>query len=197
MNIQIKNLFNIIVVSIFLTTIIACNSVKKTKTTSQEQIDKTEKVESVVKETEKIDKETIVSTTGKITKDNLTIDYEPKFDTFGNLIPFSFQKKDYQGNETNVNIKGNGKVTYNTVTELKDIKETTKSVTNKELNRLENTIKSLEQKIIKLEKNKAVKPDYFKYIIWVGIGFLLLAGAIIGVYFYIRNKLTIIKTFIP
>lgn len=194
---NINNIFKMIVVSFILTTIIACSSVRKNKTRTEETIDRTEKVTSDVKETEKTSTQTVTDTKGTIKRDNLNIDYTPKFDTFGNLIPFSFQKKDANGNETSVNISGNANVNYTTDEEVKDIVESSKTDTSKEVTRLEETIKQLEEKITRLEKNKAVAPDYLKFIIWIGIGLLLLAGIVVAIFLYVKSKLKVIKTFIP
>ena len=194
---NINSIFKMIVVSFILTTIIACSSVRKNKTRTEEIIDRTEKVTSDVKETEKTSTQTVTDTKGTIKRDNLSIDYTPKFDTFGNLIPFSFQKKDANGNETSVNISGNANVNYTTDEEVKDIVESSKTDTSKEVTRLEETIKQLEEKITKLEKNKTVAPDYLKFIIWIGIGLLLLAGIVVAIFLYVKSKLKIIKTFIP
>lgn len=194
---NINNIFKMIVVNFLLATIIACSSVKKNKTKSEETTDRIEKVNSEVKESEKNFTSTVTDTKGTIKRDNLSIEYQPKFDTFGNLIPFSFQKKDANGNQTTVNITGDAKVNYTTDEEVKDIVESSKTDSSKEITRLENTIKELEERILKSEKNKTVAPDYLKFIIWIGIGLLLLAGSLVAIFLYVKSKLKIIKTFIP
>lgn len=181
-----------IVVSFFLTTIVACSSVKKTKVQESEKFAVKEEVNTSTSLEETTSKEISIFANTNIKRDNLQIEYLPEFDAEGKLIPFSFHKKDSNGNQTNVSITGNAKVKYFTEHEVSNIVQATKEENAKRLTVMENRILELESKLDKQSKIKQVYPDYIKYIIWLGIGFLLLTGIIITLYFYIKSKLKIL-----
>lgn len=189
---KIYKILTTIVVSFILTTIVACSSVKKTKIQEKETI-KSNQVETsskAIEETSKVEK--INSTNTNIQKDNLSIEYLPEFDSSGKLVPFSFNKKDNNGNETNVNITGNAKVKYFTEKQVSNIVESTKEETSKKITELENKVSKLESIVNKLSKQKQVYPDYVKYMVWILAGLLVLTGSIFVLYLYIKSKLKLI-----
>lgn len=192
---HIKYIF-LIVVSVMLTTIYSCSSRKMNKNISEET--SADKRNSVVKSDSSVITNKGISSFKATNLDkyeltnNLDIEYEPTFDKNGNLIPFSYSRDD-NGNVTKVNITGNAKV-KDTTTKLIDQKKEESVEEYKEqmeslvtyINRLESEINTLKNT---KEKDVKVAPDYFKYILWLGIAILLLSGIIIFCIIYFRNTI--------
>lgn len=200
---QIKYIF-LIVVSVMLTTISSCSSRRMNKTKIEEQsavkIHSTSQSDSSVTYSKGI----ALFKANSIDKfgltNNLDIEYDPTFDKNGNLIPFNYSRNE-NGNVTNVNITGNAKV-KDTSTREKLQKKTEETYNYKEdFDKLTKYVNKLESEInsLKNTKTKEVKvaPDYIKYLIWMGTGFLLLTAIVAGLYIYfrvtIRKYTTILK----
>lgn len=192
MKIYIKYIF-LIVVSVMLTTISSCSSRRMNKTIIEEtSADKKNidlKVDSSFTNTTNISSvNTNLIDKYKLHND-LLIEYTPTFDINGNLIPFHYTKEE-NGNKTNVSITGNAKVVSNSTQEKEQsyTKETTNYQSQIDALVKRNIILVSEINKIKNTKTKEVevKPDYFKYIIWIGIGLFFLSAVIIAVIIYFR-----------
>lgn len=192
---HIKYIF-LIVVSVMLTTIFACNS-----RTMQKQ--KETELSADKRNSSKVIDSSSISSKGissfKATNldkyeltNNLDIEYEPTFDQNGNLIPFSYSRNE-NGNVTNVNITGNAKVKDTSTKEIIKEQSEEKIDYKEQLESLVKYVNTLESEvtILKQKESKEVKvaPDYFKYILWLGIAILLLSGIIIFCIIYFRNTI--------
>ena len=120
---------------------------------------------------------------------NLSIEYNPMFDTSGTLIPFHYSK-DINGQKTTVNIIGNAKVTDITNEIVKKSEEVVTTEFKKTTDSLNARIDALEYKLTQESKtvitDVKVAPDYLKYIIWLAVLIFLLAASIIGVVIYFK-----------
>lgn len=194
-----KNIINyifLIVVSLILTTIASCSSVKKNKTVT--------KIEEQIKEKSNTDIKSNVDSTYtksdfKITsaeKEGLVIDYQPIFKD-GVLVPFSFVKKDVDGRETNISITGNATVKYFTESQVDNMINNLQEQFSKEIDSVANINKNIDYSLIKKDKDKEVKPDYIKYIIWFAVIIILLSAVILIVYFYFRSQIKSLTKFLP
>ena len=192
---HIKYIF-LIVVSVMLTTISSCSSRKMNKNISEET--SADKRNSVVKSDSSVITNKGISSFKATNLDkyeltnNLDIEYEPTFDQNGNLIPFSYSRDD-NGNVTKVNITGNAKVKDTSTKEIIKEQSEEKIDYKEQLESLVKYVNTLESEvtILKQKESKEVKvaPDYFKYILWLGIAILLLSGIIIFCIIYFRNTI--------
>lgn len=183
-------------VSLTLTSISSCNTRTKVKSEVETKDAVKKNIDSNVEESTS-STTTINGTATKTVDDyaktnNLSIEYNPLFDTLGNLIPFHYSK-DINGQKTVVSIVGNGKVVDTTVEDVKKQEEVFKVDFKEATETLHKRIEVLEEEIIKLSsiKTKDVKvaPDYIKYFIWIVILIFVLAATIIGLYIYFKNTI--------
>lgn len=194
-----------IVVSLVLATIIACNSVKKSKSSYKEVIadKRTEQSSSLTashKDSTLTTKETKDVST-KLYSNVLGIEYTPIFDQVGNLIPFHYDKEDSNGNVTKVNIVGPGKV-INTITN-KDERIVSEILAERRIRwqKVDSILNDLQVQVDttveKVESTKTVAPDYLKYIIWMGFSITVLAIIIVLIIAYFRIQIKNIKKLLP
>ena len=186
-------LFSLLVVSLMLTTFISCTSRTKIKKTN-ESASAVKKDSIASTNSSNSTNTTIFGTTTKTVDDyaknnNLSIEYNPMFDTSGTLIPFHYSK-DINGQKTTVNIIGNAKVTDITNEIVKKSEEVVTTEFRKTTDSLNARIDELEYKLTQESKtvitDVKVAPDYLKYIIWLAVLIFLLAASIIGVVIYFK-----------
>ena len=186
-------LFSLLVVSLMLTTFISCTSRTKIKKTN-ESASAVKKDSIASTNSSNSTNTTIFGTTTKTVDDyaknnNLSIEYNPMFDTSGVLIPFHYSK-DINGQKTTVNIMGNAKVTDITNEIVKKSEEVVTTEFKKTTDSLNARIDALEYKLTQESKtvitDVKVAPDYLKYIIWLAVLIFLLAASIIGVVIYFK-----------
>lgn len=186
-------LFSLLVVSLMLTTFISCTSRTKIKKTN-ESASAVKKDSIASTNSSNSTNTTIFGTTTKTVDDyaknnNLSIEYNPMFDTSGVLIPFHYSK-DINGQKTTVNIIGNAKVTDITNEIVKKSEEVVTTEFKKTTDSLNARIDALEYKLTQESKtvitDVKVAPDYLKYIIWLAVLIFLLAASIIGVVIYFK-----------
>ena len=186
-------LFSLLVVSLMLTTFISCTSRTKIKKTN-ESASAVKKDSIASTNSSNSTNTTIFGTTTKTVDDyaknnNLSIEYNPMFDTSGTLIPFHYSK-DINGQKTTVNIMGNAKVTDITNEIVKKSEEVVTTEFRKTTDSLNARIDELEYKLTQESKTVVtdvkVAPDYLKYIIWLAVLIFLLAASIIGVVIYFK-----------
>ena len=186
-------LFSLLVVSLMLTTFISCTSRTKIKKTN-ESTSAVKKDSIASTNSSNSTNTTIFGTTTKTVDDyaknnNLSIEYNPMFDTSGVLIPFHYSK-DINGQKTTVNIMGNAKVTDITNEIVKKSEEVVTTEFKKTTDSLNARIDELEYKLTQESKtvitDVKVAPDYLKYIIWLVVLIFLLAASIIGVVIYFK-----------
>ena len=186
-------LFSLLVVSLMLTTFISCTSRTKIKKTN-ESASAVKKDSIASTSSNNSTNTTIFGTTTKTVDDyaknnNLSIEYNPMFDTSGTLIPFHYSK-DINGQKTTVNIMGNAKVTDITNEIVKKSEEVVTTEFRKTTDSLNARIDELEYKLTQESKTVVtdvkVAPDYLKYIIWLAVLIFLLAASIIGVVIYFK-----------
>lgn len=184
-------ILNLIVVSLVLTIIVNCSSVKKQKSSYKETVaDKKETVSEILSANQK-DSVVAVNSVSSINTQKyenvLGIKYTPKFDINGILIPFTYTKKDNKGNTTEVRIEGPAEVT-NTITDVSEkTVDSLQAYTDFRTDEVKAVVDSVKEQVDTLIQkdtfNKTVAPDYVKYLIWMAvfIGFLVLVivGAII------------------
>jgi hypothetical protein len=185
---------NLIIASVSLAIIVSCNSVKKikTKTSETENSVKTETFNTTVSDT---NSKSIVGTTNiNAFKQALQIDYEPKFDINGNLIPFTFASKNANGTTTNVNISGSGKVKYFTEDQVEDVVNNLQESFNKKLDSLAEKRNAISIDRTIESKDKIIAPDYLKYIIGIIITLLFFSAIITLMYFYFKKKIVTLTT---
>lgn len=181
------------VVGLILITFSACSSRTKHKESNEKTI--------AVKEHTNTDTSSntssntsVSNTTTKTVEDyaktnDLNIEYNPILDTNGNYIPFIYSK-DINGQKTNVSITGPGRVIDTNKEVTNNKKEEDKSEYLEQVNKLEEQISNLQYQLDSQEKSKSttldVKPDYFKYLIWIVIGLLFLTAVVAGVVIYVK-----------
>ena len=192
---HIKYIF-LIVVSVMLTTIYSCSSRKMNKKEVEETVADKRNIKSDSSSSASSSKATSNVKANNVNNyglaSNLDIVYDPTFDKNGNLIPFSYSRDD-NGNVTKVNITGNAKVKDTTTKLIDQKKEESVEEYREQMKSLVTYINRLESEINTLkntkEKDVKVAPDYFKYILWLGIGILLLSGIVIFVIIYFKTTL--------
>ena len=196
--------FQLMVVSLLLTTFYNCNSTKKAKFKSEETIAVKKDSTSSINTNTSINT-TVLNTTTKTVdsynKDNdLSIEYNPLFDTLGNLIPFTYNKE-VNGQKTSINITGNAKVIDNTKEKVIKENTVTKEEYIKTIDSLSNKIDKLEyslNQVKKLDTKKTDKAtDYIKYIIWLGIAISFLTAIIIALFIYFKTTIGKYKKLLP
>lgn len=190
----------VIVAGLMLATISACSSTKKFKTKdyvlSEEKTSKMENSSSSDSVHNTVSS-SVYSVNDKYNLANdLLIEYEPTFDSFGKLIPFSYVKEE-NGNKVAVKIEGSAKVVSNSrENKAKEIQETKIDYQakfdsiSKRLSEVEAIANS---KTIVETKTVEVTPDYIKYLIWVGIGLGLLSAILAIAYFKLRSNINAIR----
>lgn len=189
-----KWLFNLclVVVSVILTTI-SCSSRRmekdKMKESSAVKEQQSVKVDSTASSTKTIGTVNTNTTDKYAYNEDLLIEYEPTFDANGVLIPFRYTKTE-NGKTTDVNITGTGKVKSSTRQEKEKVYIKEENIYQEQINALVKSNKEQQLMINSLiqKETKAVTsaPDYFKYFIWILIGFGLLAAIIVALVIYFK-----------
>jgi cytochrome bd-type quinol oxidase subunit 1 len=187
----------LIVVSVSLATIVSCSSVRKTKTLSEVKENTTKISESTNSVKENVTNNVTGSSNVKAEKQGLQIEYEPTFDADGKLIPFSFKGTSANGTQTSVDITGNGKVKYFTESQVENMVNTLQEAYGRQLDSIGNKTDKVVSDITIKEKNKTVAPDYFKFIIILGVLLLLFSAGLVVMYFYFKKKILNITKLIP
>lgn len=186
-----------IVASVSLATIVSCSSVKKTITSIKEVEESVKLSNANILVTDNV----VTSSSGisniKAERKNVLIEYSPEYDLSGNLIPFSLNSKDSNGNETSVNIQGNAKVRYFTEGQVEDMVNSMQTGYSKQLDSVNSKVDKVDSKITIDTKDKTKAPDYLKYIIGLLVFITLLFGGIVILYFYFKKKILNITKLIP